>query len=390
MRCDALLTPFRRRLDVLLAVREGRIAQVAGMDLLPALEASSLLYEPGATVAPGFIDVHVHGAGGHDLMEGTLESLQVVAATLARYGTTSFLATTLSAPAADTETALRGYAAHHLEVRDGARPIGIHMEGPFLNRSRRGTHNPQYIRQGDANALRRFFEVSGGSVRKITIAPETDQSLELTRTALSLGIQVSLGHTDATGEQARAAIDAGARHSTHTFNAMRPFHQREPGILGEVLTDERVYTEIIADGVHVHPGAVRLLCRMKGIEHTVLVTDGLSAVGMPDGRYPLGDKIVTVGNGECRDAEGTLAGSTLTLDRAVRNLAEWLEVPEHEAVAAATASPARSLGLGHVRGIIAPGAEADLVFLDPTLRVVRTVVGGRTVYRAPSAGAEKH
>jgi N-acetylglucosamine-6-phosphate deacetylase len=168
--------------------------------------------------------------------------------------------------------------------------------------------------------------------------------------------------------------------ATHTFNAMRPLHHREPGILGVVLTDDRLYAEVIADGVHVHPLALRLLLRAKGVDRTLLVTDGVSAVDMPDGQYPLGDKTVVVRGNECRDSDGALAGSTLTLDRAVRNLVNWLDMPVHQAVATATAVPALSLRITASKGILAPEADADLVFLDSALRVTKTMVGGRIVY----------
>lgn len=180
-------------------------------------------------------------------------------------------------------------------------------------------------------------------------------------------------------------MDAGARHATHTFNAMRPFHQREPGILGHVLTDERVFAEVICDGIHVHKTALRLLLSLKGVDRALLITDGLSAVDMPDGRYPLGDKVIVVQRGECRDPEGRLAGSNLTLDRAVRNLVRWFDMPLNEALSAASASPARSMNLSEVKGIIAPGADADFVFLNADLEVVRTMIAGRTVYSRRNA-----
>ncbi len=380
VRCDILYTPFEQLLNVILLIRRGTIQQV-----LPASQdgphvSGLVIHEPGAAVAPGFIDLHVHGARGRDLMDGTRESIRTVAEALARHGTTSFLATTLSAPDSDTEVAIRGFAENRSAVSDGANALGIHMEGPYLNPVRRGTHHASYLKNASVPAFRRFVEVSGYSVLKMTVAPEVDDGLQLIREAVNLGVRVSLGHSDATFEQARSAVDAGATQATHTFNAMRPFHQREPGILGLVLTDDRVYAEIIADGVHVHPAAVQLLVRMKGVERILLVTDGLSAVDMPDGSYPLGDKTVFVQRGECRDPDGTLAGSTLTLDHAVRNLTRWLNLPVQQALVAASTSPARSLGLNGTKGVIAPGADADLVFLDSNLNVVKTMVGGRVVY----------
>lgn len=353
--------------------------------MLPAAEMGpipqeKLIHLPDAIVAPGFIDLHVHGASGHDLMNGSATSLQGTSRALARYGTTAFLATTMSAPDADLETAIRSLATHRHAATDGATPIGIHMEGPYLNPVRRGTHQAGCLRKAELESFLRFVELSGNTIRRLTIAPEMDPGLELIRQACSLGIQVSLGHSDATEEQARAAVDAGALQTTHTFNAMRPLHQRDPGILGVALTDDRVFAEVIADGIHVHITALNLLLRVKGVERTPLVTDGSSAAGMPDGSYPLGDKLIVVEHGECRDSEGRLAGSTLTLDRAVRNLVEWLDVPLHEALTAASATPARCMLMGDRKGIISPGADADLVFLDRDLRVLQTMVAGRIVY----------
>jgi N-acetylglucosamine-6-phosphate deacetylase len=379
IRCDTLHTPFQTQTDAVLHIVEGKIKQILASSELARICDSNVIYQPESIVAPGFIDLHVHGARGRDVMDGTLESLQTLSSSLASHGTTSFLATTLSAPDSDLEVALRGFNAHRQRV-DGARALGIHLEGPYLNPARRGTHNASHIRRADLQAFRRLVQFSGNTIRKITLAPEMDDNLRVTREATALGIQISIGHSDATAEQAKAAVDNGAMVATHTFNAMRPLHQREPGILGVVLTDDRLYAEVIADGVHVHPLALRLLLRAKGVDRTLLVTDGVSAVDMPDGQYPLGNKTVVVRGNECRDSDGALAGSTLTLDRAVRNLVNWLDMPIHQAVATATTVPAQSLRITASKGILAPEADADLVFLDSELRVTKTMVGGRIVY----------
>jgi N-acetylglucosamine-6-phosphate deacetylase len=379
IRCGTLHTPFQTQTDAVLHIVKGKIKQILASSELTPVSSSNVIHEPESIVVPGFIDLHVHGARGRDVMDGTLESLQTLSSSLASHGTTSFLATTLSAPDSDLEVALRGFTAHRQKV-DGARALGIHLEGPYLNPARRGTHNTSHIRRADLQAFRRLVQFSGNTIRKITLAPEMDDDLRVTREATALGIQISIGHSDATAEQAKAAADNGATVATHTFNAMRPLHQREPGILGVVLTDDRLFAEVIADGVHVHPLALRLLLRAKGVDRTLLVTDGVSAVDMPDGHYPLGDKTVVVRGNECRDSDGALAGSTLTLDRAVRNLVNWLDMPIQQAVAAATAVPARSLRITASKGILAPEADADLVFLDSELRVTKTMVGGRIVY----------
>ncbi len=382
--CDTLYTPYQMHSDCLLQIRNGRVAGIHQKADAPEISRGQEIYVPGATVAPGLIDLHVHGAVGRDLMDGTLQSLLSVSAGLASHGTTSFLPTTFSATDADLENVVCQLAAHCGSVTEGACPIGIHLEGPYLNPLRCGTHDPSCLREADLHSFHRLLELSGNSIRRITIAPEMDSGLRLTRAAVRNGIQVSMGHTDATFDQARKAVEAGATQATHTFNCMRPFHHREPGVLGLILTDDRVHAEIVADGVHVHTDALRLLFRTKGIDRTILVTDGISAVDMPDGRYALGPKSIEVVRGECRDGAGRLAGSTLTLDQAVRNLVDWMDVPLHEALTAASATPARSMGLKG-KGVIAAGADADLVFLDSDLRVAMTMVAGRIVYSRPSS-----
>jgi N-acetylglucosamine-6-phosphate deacetylase len=380
LRCDTLFTPYERHCNCYLHIARGKILGILPEPQASTLPDRSIFHVPGAVVAPGFVDLHVHGAKGRDFMDGTLESLQTLSETLARHGTTSFLGTTMSAPEPDIESALRGFVLHRSRIRGGAIPLGIHMEGPFLNPVCRGTHDAHYLRPADVASFRRLREISQNTLLKITLAPEMDENLALVREAAGAGVQISIGHSNATVDEARRAVDAGARHATHTFNAMRPFHQREPGILGQVLTDERVFAEVICDGIHVHPTALRMLLALKGTDRTILITDGLSAVDMPEGSYPLGDKMIVVKDGECRDLDGRLAGSTLTLDRSVRNLVQWYKLPLHEAIAAASASPARSMRMEGEKGVISPGADADLVFLDSGLDVMKTMVGGQIVY----------
>ncbi len=352
---------------------------------IESIQPKNLTHLPGALVAPGFVDLHVHGAAGHDFMEASEASLRAISQFLARHGTTAFFATTMSASDEALREALGAFAGNRRRVGDGAAALGIHMEGPYLNAVRRGAHRPAFLKQADVKEFLGYVAISGNTVGRVTVAPEMDPSLALTRAATELGIHVSIGHSDATEEQARAAVEAGAREVTHIFNAMRPLHQREPGILGVALTDSRLYTEIIADGVHVHPTLLTLLVQAKGVDRTLLVTDASSATGMRDGRYPLGEEEVVVENGVCRNPEGNLAGSTLTLDRAVRNLVSRLEIPLHEALIAASATPARCMDI-RSKGIIGPGADADLVFLDENLEVLQTMVAGLVVYRRNSPG----
>jgi N-acetylglucosamine-6-phosphate deacetylase len=262
---------------------------------------------------------------------------------------------------------------------DRARPLGIHLEGPFLSHARRGVHPPENLLAPTLATFERFWQAARGRIRMMTIAPELEGAPEVIAEAARRGVSVSLGHSDADFEAAERGIAAGARHATHTFNAMRPLDHRtldhrSPGILAAVLTDRRVSADIIADGVHLDPAIVKLVASAKGPEQTVLITDAISATGMPDGRYRLGSFAVDVRDGKCM-ADGKLAGSVLTMDRAVRNLARFAEWDLSQAVAAASRNPARVARIAN-KGVLAAGADADFVVLNPEGEVLRTFIGG--------------
>jgi N-acetylglucosamine-6-phosphate deacetylase len=263
-------------------------------------------------------------------------------------------------------------AAEPQAAVDSSRPaaelLGIHFEGPFISPARRGVHPPEWIAAPSQELLDRFLAAAGGSARILTLAPELDGALGLVDRACAAGLVVGLGHTNATYEEAIAAIDRGARHAVHVFNAMRPFSHRDTGVIGAVLTRPEVTAEVIADGVHVDAAALQILLAAKSAESVILVSDATAATGMPDGNYRLGTFEVSVKQGVCRDAEGRLAGSTLTLDRAVRCMVA-LGVPLADALRMATLNPAHRLGLEARKGVLAPGADADLVFLDDALNV---------------------
>ncbi len=334
-------------------------------------------------LAPGFIDIHVHGSGGHDVMEGTPEALIAVARIAAQHGTTSFLPTTLTVPISMLKTSLDKISSIIGKWNGGssgiaAEPLGIHMEGPFLNNIRRGVHPSEHLQEASASVFQELAAAAHGRVRVLTLAPELAGAAGLQDFATRSGIRVAIGHSDATFEEASRAISAGASHAVHMFNAMRPFAHRETGIIGAVLTDDRIQAEIIADGVHVSGPALRLLVRSKGASGVVLVTDGVSATGMPAGRYRLGEMEIVVkeesrADGRssawegpllvCRNSEGKLAGSVLTQDRAVTNMVALAGVTLQQAVTMATWNPARLLGVENSKGCIRPGADADLVLL---------------------------
>lgn len=379
---DRALTPLEEIRDAVILV-EGRTIAAVGrrgeVDVSPDMRE---YFTRGLTAVPGFVDVHIHGAGGHDVMEATAESLEAVAAAAARHGTTSLVATTVTASEERICQSAQGIA-RYIRAQQGrglkksavAEVLGIHFEGPFLSAARRGVHPPEWIAPPSVQALSRFLDAAAGTARILTLAPELPGALDLMELAREARLVVALGHTDATYAEACAAIDKGARHAVHVFNAMRPFSHRETGVLGAVLTTAGVTAELIADGVHVDPPAMRLLLTAKGVEHVLLVSDGTAATGMPDGKYQLGTLAVSVAGGVCRNAEGRLAGSTLTLDRALRNVVA-LGVPLADAVRMLTLNPARLLGLELQKGMLQPGADADLVLLTEDLKTAGVMTCG--------------
>jgi N-acetylglucosamine-6-phosphate deacetylase len=377
-----ILTPQEELADTVIIVEGGRITAIGHRDEVKIPEGARDYVASGMTVVPGFVDVHIHGAGGHDVMEATPAALDCITSTVARYGTTSMLATTVTAPVDETCKSLEGIAqyirSHEAEPENAglaAEILGIHLEGPFISKARRGVHPPDAIARPSIEILDKFRAASDGLIRILTVAPEIPGALKLITSAVSNGIVAAIGHTDADYEQTRAAIQAGARHSVHFYNAMRPFSHRDPGVIGAILTEPDVTAEIIADGIHVAGPAIQVLLGTKGFDTVLLASDGTAATGMPDGKFRLGTFEVTVKDGVSRNSEGNLAGSTLTLDRALRYLVA-LGVPLIDALRMATILPARRLGLAGKKGIIAIGADADLVVLTPDLRVAGVMTRG--------------
>ncbi len=377
-----ILTPQEEISDGVILVEASRITAVGHRDEVRVPAGAKDYVATGMTVTPGFVDVHIHGAGGHDVMEGSAAALDRIASTVARYGTTSMLATTVTAPADDTRGSLEKIA-RYIRSRENAEAhphlaaeiVGIHLEGPFISKIRRGVHPTESLAKPSIELFEGFLKAAEGYVKLVTIAPELPGAIELIECAASHRIVVGLGHTDAEYEQARAGIRAGARHAVHMFNGMRPFSHRDPGVIGAVLTDPDVTAEIIADGVHVAGPAIQVLLLAKGLDQVLLVSDGTAATGMRDGTYRLGNVEVNVVDGVVRNSEGKLAGSTLTLDRALRTVVA-LGVPLIDAVRMATLLPARRLGLAGKKGIIAVGADADIVALTPELRVTGVMTRG--------------
>jgi N-acetylglucosamine-6-phosphate deacetylase len=385
-----LYTPQEEIQNPLLFIEDGVISAVSSRaeQEVPKNATVIDLAKDGLTdaiLAPGFVDIHMHGGAGVDVMQAGLAELPHLNKFLTTHGVTGYFPTTVAAPLDQTYRSLERLAdaidaAQGSLPSDGdtvqARPLGIHLEGPFLSHKRRGVHPPEYLVEPTLEVFERLWQAARGHVSMMTIAPELPGALEVIAEAARRKVCVSIGHSDAVLEAARAGVHAGARHATHTFNAMRPLDHRDPGILGEVLTDSQLTADIIVDGIHVAPEVVQLFLRAKGIERSVLITDATAATGMPDGTYQLGPIQVEVKDGKCTK-DGNLAGSVLTMDRAVRNVTRFAGWTLQNAVRAATLNPARAAGLTRGHGVLAPGAEANIVVLSPDGEVRKTMVRGR-------------
>lgn len=330
----------------------------------------------GKRVVPGFIDIHTHGAVGVDVNGASAEDLEKIGRFFAGNGTTSFLASVLTDTEEQTCWCIDQYKAWKAKKREGARLLGIHLEGPFLAPAYKGAMPEHLLRTGDAALLRTYQERAEGGIRYLTVSPEVAGTVELIPAARALGIVTAIGHSGADYDTALAAVAAGAQAATHTFNAMQLLHQHRPAILGAVLESD-VYCEAICDGRHLHPGIVRLLLKTKGADRVVAITDSIMAAGLPDGNYHLGVNEVVVEDGDAKLAsDGTRAGSTLTQDTALRNLLAWTGRPMEELLPLLTENPARLIGVFDRKGSIADGKDADLVLLDGENRVEQVFLGG--------------
>jgi N-acetylglucosamine-6-phosphate deacetylase len=362
-----------------LIVRDGVIEQVGRTDQIPLPDGAHRIDAANYIVTPGFIDPHIHGCGGVDVMDGTYESLNAISRIIVRHGTTSFLPTTVSSPIDVLDGAVERLGSLLSRTFDGARPLGIHLEGPFISTMKRGTHKASNVVPPNVALFRQWIALSRETIRLVTVAPELEGINAILMSALEAGVTVAMGHSNASFEDAGSAASRGVHYAVHTFNAMRDFTHRDPGIVGAVLSDERIFAEIIADGIHVHPSVVRILARAKGKSRVLLVTDAISATDMPDGEYVLGPDLVQVTGGVCRDNEGRLAGSTLTQEIALKNFVEWSSFPFQDALLALTLNPALALRL-EAKGRLVPGADADIAIIDEHFRIMKTFVDGRLVF----------
>ena len=367
----------RRFEEKTLKLSGGKI-QVLDRDA-PVPRSGEAIDAAGKRVVPGFIDVHTHGGVGVDVNGASAEDLEKLSRFFAGNGTTAWLCSVLTDTEEQTRWCIDQFKAHRKGGQPTAELLGIHLEGPFLASAYKGAMPEHLLRKGDPELLRSYQERAEGGIRYLTVSPEVEGVVGLIPEAQKLGVVPAIGHSGADYEASMAAIAAGARAATHTFNAMGLFHQHRPAIMGAVLESD-VYCEMICDGRHLHPGSVRLLIKAKGLDRVVAITDSIMAAGLPDGKYHLGVNEVVVEDGDAKLAsDGTRAGSTLTQDAALRNLLAFTGRPMEELLPALTENPARLIGVFDRKGSIADGKDADLVVLDSDNRVERVFTKGRLV-----------
>ncbi|MGB9765005.1 MAG: N-acetylglucosamine-6-phosphate deacetylase [Candidatus Saccharicenans sp.] len=377
-----LILPDRIVENGLILIKEGKIADLYEAKKISSLDLSSIevIDRSGLYLSPGLIDVHLHGALGKEAMDGRAESLRLMATHQAACGVTGFFPTTLTASLEDIITAIEAVQ----EVRKEnlvSQVLGIHLEGPFVSLKRKGAQNPEFIREISDQELEILQRSLSGLKTLITIAPEVAHNLDYIKKMKEFGWVVSIGHSDATYEEARKAIEQGSNHATHLFNAWREFHHREPGGIGAVLDDDRVFVELIADGIHVHPCFIRLAVFRKGVNRVCLITDSLKETGLPDGTYAWGGLEVVLKGNEIRLKDsGVLAGSVLHLNRAVKNVLEWTGLSIPEVIFMASLTPAKSVGLEAEVGSLEKGKLANIAVFNGDFETVETYLLGERVY----------
>ncbi|MBM3457327.1 MAG: N-acetylglucosamine-6-phosphate deacetylase [Armatimonadetes bacterium] len=375
-----LVLPDHTLPNGLLLLEDGRISFVGSREERAVPAGATVWDATGHAVLPGLIDTHVHGSHGDDVMLHGAEGIRRISARFPQFGTTAWLPSTISARHPELTQAVRDCVAAQRIPADGAEIVGIHVEGPYINPTRKGAQPAEGIRDPDAAEVEELLQAGEGQIRIMTLAPEISGGMELIELLVQRGIVASLGHSDATWEQAVEAIQRGATHATHLFNAMPPIHHRAPGLITACLNSPEVIAEIIPDGVHLHPEIVRMAIGTKQTRSIALITDAFSATGLPDGIHTLGPHRVQVNGALCTLEDGTIAGSILTMDRAVRNTRRFCDMALFRAVQMASLVPAQVAGCAHRKGSLAVGKDADVVLMDPDDRVCATWVRGRLAW----------
>ncbi len=362
-----------------LLIDNGRIAQM-GEGTAPTIENAQLIDAQGQTALPGFIDVHVHGALGHDTMDATPEALTAMAQFYAKHGVTAFLPTTMTTSRDHINRALENAARCVGPIERGASIIGVHLEGPYINYMMKGAQPGEHVRLADSAEYEHWLDLN--VIKQVTVAPEFAENQAFIRECVKRSINVSIGHTQATYDDVVDAVEHGARQSTHTYNAMIGLHHRNPGTVGGVLSIDEMRCELIPDNVHVHPASMKVAVRAKGAGGIVLITDAMMGAGMPEGQYDLGGQPVTVHGNRATLADGTLAGSILTFDIGFRNVLAAANLTIDQGWPMSSANAAAQLGIADHKGKLAVGYDADVILLDTSSCVTLTVAMGKIVYSA--------
>lgn len=378
-----IITPFHLFIDKAIIVEKGKIKEILNKEELSitTLIGAEIIEARDKYIAPGYIDIHVHGGGGSDVMDEDYEAINQVAITHSRFGTTSFLPTTMTM---SKDKIIRSLCNIHEAVKKGtagAEILGVNIEGPYINPKKKGAQKEEDIRLPSIEEFSAFNKASGNLIRLVTIAPEISGAIELINYLHKQGIVASVGHSNSTYAQVQAGIKVGLSHVTHTFNAMRGLHHREPGVVGAALTSPELTLEVIADGIHIHPIVLKILTKIKEFEKIILITDAMRAAGLKEGTYDLGGQEAIVTKGQVRLKDGTLAGSVLTMDKAVKNLVNKIGISLPKAIQMASFNPAKSVRLENKKGSLEPGKDADIVILNKNLEVELTMVAGKIMYK---------
>ncbi|MCH7322928.1 N-acetylglucosamine-6-phosphate deacetylase [Solibacillus sp. MA9] len=367
-----------------LQITDKKITIIDSMGNFPLLAGSEEIIDcqQQGYIIPGMIDIHVHGAVGYDFMDGDIESYEKIAKYLASEGVTAFLATTMTCPMVEIEAAIDALALYKKEQSESVpEMIGIHLEGPFINRSKKGAQPEEAILKPDATQFNNLYEKSNQDIKLVTFAPEEDINFEFLQTLTNKNVIASIGHSDADYDMTNRAIKAGVTHATHLFNGMRGIHHRDPGVVGAVLLDEEVYVEIIPDNIHFHKDLLVMVHKLKGLSRMLVITDGIRAKGMPDGIYTLGGEEVEVFDNHCIQRKtGSLAGSVLNMNEARQNVEKWLHLSMIEQTHLVSLNQATHLGIADQKGSLAVGKDADIVWLNADGEIEKTFCLGNIAF----------
>ncbi|MGQ4892539.1 MAG: N-acetylglucosamine-6-phosphate deacetylase [Candidatus Njordarchaeia archaeon] len=375
-----IVTPFEMINNGAIGINDnGKIELITTQEKLKA-KADETINAENLIAVPGFIDIHTHGAYGHDVMEADPEKLYKITEFFASKGVTAFLPTTTTSPLEDIYKALDSIKKLMDNKRYKTKIIGAHLEGPYFSYEKAGAQDKRFLRTPNLDEVKQFLEQYNGVIKRVTLAPELENALEVIKYLHKNNVVVGIGHSAATYEEAAKAIDAGARVANHIYNGMIQLHHRKPGILGACLSRDDIYAEMIADGIHIHPAAMKIVVRCKTTEKAALITDSIMAAGLPDGEYMLGRQKIYIKNGKSTLEDGTIAGSTLTMDRAVKNAVELIGVSFQDAVKMASYVPAEILGIQNSKGAIKIGHDADIVLIDSNFEVKLTMREGEIIY----------